>query len=141
MQKLANYTRPAFLGDHPPVLARMIIESDGTETTYLAGSVLGRDSDGKLGMWTDESEEVSGILAGDVTVPVSGGASVDVYIHANVVADELIFAEGVSAADEKTALAALRLKGIYSAVTWAPAPVEPENGQTKPENPSNNGGE
>ena len=47
MQNLASYTRPAFLGDHPPVLARMIMESNGTETTCLAGSVLGRDANGK----------------------------------------------------------------------------------------------
>ena len=128
MQNLASYTRPAFLGDHPPVLARMIMESNGTETTCLAGSVLGRDA---------ESADISGILAGDVTVPASGGASVDVYIHAHVVADALLFADGVSAEDEKTALAALRQKGIYSAVTWAPAKTETA-GQTK--TPEQNGG-
>ena len=137
MQNLASYTRPAFLGDHPPVLARMIMESNGTETTCLAGSVLGRDANGKLGMWTAESADISGILAGDVTVPASGGASVDVYIHTHVVADALLFADGVSAEDEKTALAALRQKGIYSAVTWAPAKTETA-GQTK--TPEQNGG-
>ena len=128
MQDFASYTRPAFLGDHPPVLARMVMESDGSETTYLAGSVLGRDAQGKLGLWTAESADISGILAGDVTVPASGGASVDVYIHAHVVADALIFADGVSAADEKAALVALRLKGIYSAVTWAAPKATTETG-------------
>lgn len=141
MQNLASYTRPAFLGDHPPVLARMIMESNATENTYLAGSVLGRDSEGKLGLWTAESADVSGILAGDVTVPASGGASVDVYIHANVVADALIFANGVSAADKKACLVALRLKGIYSSVTWAPAAAVSENAQAQPDNSSNGGGE
>lgn len=141
MKELASYTRPAFLGDHPPVLARMIMESNGTETAFLAGSVLGRDSEGKLGLWTNKSADVAGILAGDVTVPASGGASVDVYIHASVVADALIFADGVSAADEKACLAALRLKGIYSSVTWAPAPAAPESGPAQPENSSNGGGE
>lgn len=131
MQNLASYTRPAFLGDHPPVLARMIMESNGTETTCLAGSVLGRSSDGKLEMWTAKSADISGILAGDVTVPASGGASVDVYIHAYVVADALLFADGVSAEDEKAALVALRQKGIYSAVTWAaPKTTNPENAET-----------
>lgn len=134
MQNLATYTRPAFLGDHPPVLARMIMDSNGSEATYLAGSVLGRDASGKLGMWTAQSADISGILAGDVTVPASGGASVDVYIHAHVVADALIFADGVSAADEKAALVALRLKGIYSAVTWAAPKTTP------PESPENGGG-
>lgn len=125
MQDLASYTRPAFLGDHPPVLARMIMASTGNEATYLAGSVLGRDESGKLGLWTASSSEVAGILAGDVTVPATGGASVDVYIHANVVAEELLFADGVSADDEKAALVSLRLKGIYSSVTWAPAKSDP----------------
>ncbi len=62
---------------------------------------------------------MEGVLAGDVVVPASGGASADVYIHASVVAEELIFADGVSAEDEKRALAALRDKGVYSSVTWA----------------------
>lgn len=128
MQITDSYTRPAFLGDHPPILARMILESGSEETTYLAGSVLGRSSDGKLGLWTSASAEVEGILAGDVVVPKTGGASVDVYIHAHVVADSLIFADGVSAADEKTALAALRMKGIYSAVTWAAKPASASEG-------------
>lgn len=120
MRNLATYACPAFLGDHPPILARMIMESDGSETTHLAGSVLGRDAEGKLGLWTSESAEIAGILAGDVTVPASGGASVDVYIHASVDARALIFADGVSSADEAVALVALRLKGVYSSVTWAP---------------------
>ena len=118
MKQIDSWTRAAFLCDHPPVLARMVIASSAAETTLLAGSVLGRDATGKLGMWTKDSDCVEGILAGDVTVPASGGASADVYIHASVVADELIFADGVSADDEKQALAALRDKGIYSSVTW-----------------------
>lgn len=70
-------------------------------------------------------------MAGYVTVPATGGASVDVYIHANVVADGLLFADGVSAEDEKSALAALRTKGIYSSVTWAaPKTTTPENSET-----------
>ena len=125
MHNLATYSRPAFLGDHPPVLVRMIIDSDGTETDLAAGSVLGRDSSGKLELWTAGSSEVAGILAGDVTVPADGGAVVDVYIHASVVAKELVFADGVSSDDKKNALVALRQKGIYSDVTWAaPKAVE-----------------
>ena len=46
--------------------------------------------------------------------PAGGGATADVYVHASMVAQELIFADGVSAADEQTALAALRAKGIYA---------------------------
>lgn len=114
MQRIESYQRPAFLKDHPPVLARMILASGDGETTFLAGTVLGRDTEGKLGAWTAASASVAGILAGDVTVPASGGASVDVYVHASVAAQELIFADGVSAEDEKTAIAALRAVGVYA---------------------------
>lgn len=114
MQHLESYQRPAFLRDHPPILARMILASTGSEEVYLAGTVLGRDADDNLGPWTAASTGVEGVLAGDVTVPAGGGASADVYVHAGVVAQELIFADGVSAADEQTALAALRVKGIYA---------------------------
>lgn len=49
-----------------------------------------------------------------MTVPASGGASADVYVHASVAAQELIFADGVSAEDEKAAIAALRAVGVYA---------------------------
>lgn len=51
-------------------MARMILASTGNETTYLAGMVLSRDTDGNLVQWTGASVGVEGILAGDVTVPV-----------------------------------------------------------------------
>lgn len=113
MRHIESYQRPAFLRDHPPILARMILASTGSEEVYLAGTVLGRDADGNLGPWTADSAGVEGVLAGDVTV-LAGGASADVYVHAGVVAQELIFADGVSAADEQTALALLRSRGIYA---------------------------
>ena len=114
MQHLESYQRPAFLKDHPPVMQRMILASTGSEEVYLAGTVLGRDSEGKLGPWTASSAGVEGVLVEDVTVPATGGMTADVYVHASVVAQELIFATGVSAADEQTALAALHSKGIYA---------------------------
>ncbi|WP_165071032.1 head decoration protein [Desulfovibrio sp. ZJ200] len=114
MHHIESYQRPAFLKDHPPILVRMILASTGSEEVYLAGTVLGRDAEGKLAPWTASSAGVEGILVEDVTVPASGGATADVYVHASVVAQELIFADGVSAADEQTALAALRAKGIFA---------------------------
>lgn len=121
MQFIESYRRPAFLRDHPPVLARMVLASGTEEIVHVAGTVLGRDSDGNLGPWTKNSASVEGVLAEDVTVPASGGATADVYIHASVVAEELVFADGVSAEDELQALAALRDKGVFSSVTWAKA--------------------
>ena len=119
MKELATYSRPAFLGDHPPILAAMRIKSDGTEKTIPAGSVLGRDSAGNLGPWSGEFCDAAGILAGDVTVPAAGDAICDVYIHASVVATELVFDAALGEEEILGALAALRLKGIYSDVTWA----------------------
>lgn len=128
MQELARYQRPAFLNDHPPVLARM--DLTGTPgTTLPAGAVLGRTKDGELGLWTS-GRTVAGILAGDLEIPASGKALADVYIHASVVAGELVFAGGVTAGEQLQALAALRGVGIYSSVTWAASgdeePVVPE---------------
>lgn len=127
MQELATYQRPAFLNDHPPVLARMNLTGI-PGTTLPAGAVLGRTDDGELGLWTKD-RTVTGILAGEVEVPASGNALADVYIHASVVAEELIFAEGVTDEEERQALAALRGVGIYSSVTWADA-----SGDKAPEN-------
>lgn len=121
MQILETYQRPAFLRDHPPVLARMSIT--GIAGTVLpAASVLGRTTSGELGLWTKD-RTVAGILAADVEIPASGTALADVCIHASVVAEELVFADGVTADEERQALAALRTVGIYSDVTWAPAPA------------------
>ena len=114
MHNIETYKRPAFLEDHPPVLARMVLESTGAETAHVAGTVLGRDGAGKLVPWVRACAGVEGILAGDVVVPASGGASVDVYIHCSVRAAGLVFADGVSAEDEQTALAALRALGVYA---------------------------
>lgn len=131
MQELARYQRPAFLNDHPPVLARMNLTGI-PGTTLPAGAVLGRTGDGELGLWTKD-RTVTGILAGDVEIPDSGKALADVYIHASVVAEELIFAVGVTAEEELQALAALRGVGIYSSVTWAAGDEEPEAPETPKE--------
>lgn len=122
MQELASYQRPAFLNDHPPVLARMRL-TGAPGDTLPAGAVLGRTEDGELGLWTKD-RTVAGILAADVEIPAAGTALADVYIHASVVAEELIFAAGVTAEEELQALAALRGVGIYSSVTWAAASDE-----------------
>lgn len=122
MQELASYQRPAFLNDHPPVLARMNLTGIAG-STLPAGAVLGRTEDGELGLWTKD-RTVAGILAADVEIPAAGTALADVYIHASVVAEELIFAAGVTAEEELQALAALRGVGIYSSVTWAAASDE-----------------
>lgn len=114
MQKIAEYKMPVFLRDHPPVVNRMVMASGAEEETYLAGTVLGRSGGGDLGPWTNDSTSVAGILAADVTVPASGGAVVDVYVHASVFADGLVWADGVSSEQQKTALAAMRAVGIYA---------------------------
>jgi len=112
MDEIARYQRRAFLKDHPPVLARLLIGSTGGESTLLAGSVLGL-KDGKHGAYATGTQAAA-ILAEDVTVPATGDIYALAYLHAAVVVSELIWADGVSAADQKTALAALRGQGIYA---------------------------
>lgn len=116
MQSLASFQRSAFLTDHPPVSRRMILTSSGSEQTLLAGTVLGShlvDSKTILGPWQPNTT-VIGVLAEDVTVPADGDAYAEVYIHAAVVASRLLWADGVSAADQHTALAALRGIGLFA---------------------------
>ena len=112
MKNIATYQRRVFLKDHPPVTQRVLIASKGAERTLLAGTVLGITA-GKHDAWTSAAQ-ASCILAEDITVPATGDAYALAYAHAAVVAPELIWADGVSAADQQTALQALRGKGIYA---------------------------
>ena len=113
MKKIAAYERRAFLKDHPPVLERKLIASTAGEATYLAGTVLGLKSD-KHQPWTAASDSVACILAEDVIVPEAGDAWALCYVHAAVIASELVWADGVSATDQKEALADLRALGLYA---------------------------
>lgn len=113
MKQLASYQRRAFLKDHPPVTERVLIGSTGSETAILAGTVFGLKT-GKHEPWTSASDAVSCILAEDVTVPASGDVYGLAYVHAAVIAPELIWADGVSATDQKNALADLRALGLYA---------------------------
>ena len=113
MKQLAAYERRAFLKDHPPLLERKLIASTGAETTYLAATVLGLKS-GKHEPWTSASDSVECILAEDVIVPATGDAWALAYVHAAIIASELVWADGVSATDQKTALSKLRALGLYA---------------------------
>jgi hypothetical protein len=113
MKHLATHERRAFLKDHPPVMERKLIASTGEETTYLAATVLGVNDDDKHEPWTAECESVSCILAEDVLVPAEGDVWALAYVHAAFIASELVWAEGVSATDQKEALAEMRAIGLY----------------------------
>lgn len=113
MKQIAAYERRAFLKDHPPILERRLIASTGAETTYLAGTVLGLKT-GKHEPWTSTSDSVACILAEDVIVPAAGDAWALAYVHAAVIASELVWADGVSATDQKKALADLRALGLFA---------------------------
>ena len=112
MKDIGSYQRRVFVKDHPPVLQRVLIGSTGTELDLLAGAVLGL-KDGKHGAYAS-TMEVSCILAEDVTVPASGDIYALAYVHAAVITPELIWADGVTAEQQKSALAALRGVGIYA---------------------------
>lgn len=116
MQSLGTFQRSAFLADHPPISRRMILTSTNTEQTLLAGTVLGTrlvDSKTTLGPW-QPGATATGVLAEDITVPADGDAYAEIYIHAAVIAPRLLWADGVSASDQHTALAALRGVGIFA---------------------------
>ena len=113
MKQIAAYERRAFLKDHPPITERKLIASAGTETVYLTGTVLGLKND-KHEPWKSTSDSVSCILAEDVTVPAAGDVWALAYVHAAVIASELVWADGVSATDQKKALAALRAIGLHA---------------------------
>ncbi len=112
MKEIARYERRVFLKDHPPVTQRVLIKSSGTARTLIAGTVLGVTA-GKHDAFTSASA-ASCVLAEDVDVPASGDAYALAYVHAALIAPELVWADGVSAADQKTALEALRGKGLYA---------------------------
>lgn len=123
MHHIETYSRAAFLKDHPPILTRMEITSTGTEFSLVAGTVMGSttvtaSNTTTVGAWqpaTDgKTSDLVGVLAGDVTVPATGNAYADVYTHAAVIAAELTWADGVSAADQKVALSELRKLGIFA---------------------------
>lgn len=121
MKHIANYQRQGFLKDHPPVMQRVLLTSSGAECTLLAGTVIGKTKSGStttVAPWQVAAEgstsEALGILAEDVLIPATGGAYALMYAHAAVIASELIWADGVSALDQQTALEALRGKGIYA---------------------------
>jgi hypothetical protein len=125
VKDLASYTRRGFLKDHPPVSKRVLLGSGAAEVTLLAGTVLGvKRADGKAYAYTAATTTVETvttpvydadcILAEDVTVPVSGDAYALAYVHAAVIDSELVWADGVTAEQQKAALKALRLKGIYA---------------------------
>ena len=112
MKDIASYQRIPFLKGHPPVLQRMLLHSTGAEQVLIAGTVLGM-KDGQRGEFV-AGADAEGVLVADTTIPATGDVYALVYVHAEVIASELTWGDGVSAAEQHTALAALRGKGLYA---------------------------
>lgn len=113
MQHIETYQRKAFLRDHPPVMVKVELASQAEEQTLLAGAVLGKTVTG-IGVYkAADGEEPIGVLVEDVTVPASGNAVSSMYVHADMVLENIIFDDSVSADKQKTAIAALRGQGVY----------------------------
>ena len=112
MKTIATHERRTFLKDHPPVMQRMQLHSTGAEQDLIAGTVLG-EKDGKCGEFASGAEAL-GILVEDTTIPADGDVYALVYVHASVITAELTWGTGVTATEQKTALAALRGRGIYA---------------------------
>lgn len=113
MKIIARHEHRTFLKDHPPVMRRLLLSSNGAEQDLVPGSVLGTDAEGKLGLYVSGST-AEYILAEFLTIPATGDAYGDVYVHAAVVTGGLTWADGLSATDQNKALADLRTKGIYA---------------------------
>jgi hypothetical protein len=125
MKHLATYARRGFLKDHPPIGKRVLLGSGAQEVTLLAGTVLGvKAADGKLYAYTAATVTVDDVttpvydadclLAEDITVPASGDIYALAYVHAAVIDAELVWADGVTAEQQRAALKVLRAKGIYA---------------------------
>ena len=112
MKTIATHERRTFLKDHPPVMQRMLLHSTGAEQDLIAGTVLG-EKDGKCGEFASGAEAL-GILVEDTTIPADGDVYALVYVHASVITAELTWGTGVTATEQKNALAALRGRGIYA---------------------------
>lgn len=112
MKTITSYERRTFLKDHPPIMRRVLLHSTGTEQELIAGTVIG-EKNGVRGEFASGAT-AHGILVADVTIPVSGDMYALVYVHAEVVASELVWGEGVTAAEQQTAVEALRSRGIYA---------------------------
>lgn len=126
MEIIARTSSRAFLREHPTITQRVILHSTGTEETLLAGSVIGSTSAiaaegespaveaGKhLLFGTHPDMTPVGILQSDVTIPAAGDAWGTCYVHCAALAEELIWADGISAETQATAIAALRGLGVY----------------------------
>jgi hypothetical protein len=113
MFDIATYQRKTFLKDHPPVFARALLASSGAEQTLLAGTVLGISDDGKVHAYVAGDMLPHAVLAEDVVIPASGDKYALIYVHAAVIAPELVWHDDVSAAQQRAALDRLRTIGIY----------------------------
>lgn len=123
MQEIASYERRVFLKDHPVVMQRIVLSSAGAAQTLLAGTVIAAKtvtatSATTVGAYAKpgegETAALLGVLAEDVAIPAEGDAYALVYVHAAVIASELIWDDGVSAADQQAALTELRKVGVFA---------------------------
>lgn len=112
MKKLSEYKHRNFLKEHPPIMQRVLIHSTGEEEDLISGSVLGVKEE-KQGLFVSGATPTY-ILAEDITVPASGDIYALAYCHAALIESELVWGDGVSATDQKEALEALRIKGLYA---------------------------
>ena len=105
------------------VTQRIVLSSAGAAQTLLAGTVIAAKTVTATSATTvgpyakpgdGETAALLGVLAEDVAIPAEGDAYALVYVHAAVIASELIWDDGVSAADQQAALTELRKVGVFA---------------------------
>jgi len=106
------------VGDHQPIMDSVQLKSTGAEYTLESGTVLGvitaEDKHVQLDpAAADGSDAAVCVLAMDVTVPAADDEAAPVYIHGEMLEDGLIWPDGITEAEKKTAIAQLRGVGLF----------------------------
>lgn len=120
MEKIAHYSDQKLLREHPVIMETMVLSNDTAKAVTLErGSVIGITEAGLKTLFAVGMTDAAGVLAGPVTIPAKSGSNpgevlASVYVHANFVADQLLFADAATDADKTAALASLKTLGCYA---------------------------
>jgi len=113
-----SYQAPNFVGAHPAVMKNKTLASTGAEHRLLAGTVLAVvTATGKLAVLdpggSDGTENAACVLVEDVTIPKSGDAVANVYVHGEFRSAGLGWPSGITAPQTAAAIEKLASHGLY----------------------------
>lgn len=116
--QVTSYQAPNFVGNHPPVMRPQVLASTGADVDLAAGTVLGvvtaADKAAVLAPAADDGSQTAAlILVEDVTVPATGDAAANVYVHGAFRRAGLVWPEGATPAQIDAAVKDLAARGLY----------------------------